>query len=176
MKFNETSLKGAFVIDLDFIEDERGFFARTWCKEAFEVQGLTTAMSQISISFNPRRGTLRGLHYQLKPYEEAKLIRCTAGSIYDVIVDLRPDSPTFKQWTVANLTGTNRKMLYVPEGCAHGFQTLEDETEVLYHISEFYHPEVARGIRWDDPTFKFDWPLSDRIMSERDKNFPDFNL
>jgi dTDP-4-dehydrorhamnose 3,5-epimerase len=175
MRFLESSLKGAFVIEPDLIEDERGFFARTWCKEVFDAEGLNTSLSQISISFNRRRGTLRGLHYQAKPYEEYKLVRCTSGSIYDVIADVRPESPTFKQWTAVDLNANNRKMLYVPPGFAHGFQTLEDETEVLYQISEFYHPEAARGVRWDDPSFQFDWPLSERIMSERDRNFPDFN-
>jgi dTDP-4-dehydrorhamnose 3,5-epimerase len=174
MRFNETSLKGVFVIEIEPIEDERGFFARTWSKEAFEACGLNTSLAQISISFNKRCGTLRGLHYQEKPYEEAKLVRCTSGAIYDVAADLRPDSPTFKQWTAVNLTAANRTMLYVPEGCAHGFQTLEDDTEVLYQISEFYRPEGAKGIRWDDPAFEFDWPLSQRIMSERDKSFADF--
>lgn len=175
MRFSETSLNGAFVIDLELIEDERGFFARTWCKEAFEEQGLNTGLSQISISFNARRGTLRGIHYQVKPHEEAKIVRCTSGSIYDLIADLRPDSPTFKRWIAVNLTSTNRKMLYVPEGCAHGFQTLEDNTEVLYLITEFYRPEAARGIRWDDPAFQFEWPIAERIMSERDRGFSDFN-
>ena len=175
MRFNETSLHGVFVIEIEPIEDERGFFARTWSKDVFEARGLNGSLAQISISFNKGRGTLRGLHYQAKPYEEVKLVRCTTGAIYDVAVDLRPDSPTFKQWTAVNLTSANRTMLYIPEGCAHGFQTLEDDTEVLYQISEFYRPECAMGIRWDDPVFGFEWPLSERIISERDKGFADFN-
>jgi dTDP-4-dehydrorhamnose 3,5-epimerase len=174
MKFAETALKGAYVIDMQPVEDERGFFARTWCREEFSAHGLNSDMAQCSISSNRQRGTLRGLHYQAKPHEEAKVVWCIAGSIYDVIVDLRPDSPSYKKWLTVELTATERRMLYVPKGFAHGFQTLEDKTEVLYQISEPYQPEYSRGIRWDDPTFEFHWPLSERIMSARDKAFPDF--
>jgi len=175
MKFKETSLPGVFVIEVEPIYDKRGFFARTWSRDLFEAKGLNSSLSQISISFNMKRGTLRGLHYQEKPYQEAKLVRCTAGAIYDVVLDLRSDSRTFKQWTAVNLAASSRTAIYIPEGCAHGFQTLEDETEVLYQISEAYHPESARGVRWDDPNFDISWPLAERIMSERDESFPNFS-
>jgi dTDP-4-dehydrorhamnose 3,5-epimerase len=154
--------------------DERGFFARTWCREEFEAHHLNPELAQCSTSFNKRRGTLRGLHYQDDPYAEAKLVRCTRGAIYDLIVDVRPGSKTFKQWLSVELTADNLLMLYIPEGFAHGFQTLEDDTEVFYQISEFYHPECSRGIRWNDPLFDLRWPIVSRIMSERDENFPDF--
>src|SRR5210317_898218 len=143
MTFTETKLKGAFVIDLEPIQDERGFFARTWCKKEFEAHGLNPNLVQCNTSFNKKKGTLRGMHYQTAPYEEAKLIRCTMGSIYDVIIDLRKESETLKQWYACKLTAENRKMLYVPEGFAHGFQTLEDNSEVFYQMTEFYHPEHA---------------------------------
>lgn len=174
MKFTETALKGAFVIDLQLIEDERGFFARTWCKQEFEAHGLNGNLAQCSLSYNQKLGTLRGLHYQPKPYEETKVVWCIAGSIYDVIVDLRPSSSTYKKWLAINLKAAERRMLYVPEGFAHGFQTLEDSTEVLYQISVPYQPEHSKGLRWDDPAFQFQWPLPERILSARDKTFPDF--
>jgi dTDP-4-dehydrorhamnose 3,5-epimerase len=154
--------------------DERGFFARTWCRQEFEAHHLNPELAQCSTSFNKRRGTLRGLHYQDDPYAEAKLVRCIRGAIYDLIVDVRPGSTTFKQWLSVELTADNLLMLYIPEGFAHGFQTLEDDTEVFYQISEFYHPECSRGIRWNDPLFDLRWPIEARIMSERDENFPDF--
>jgi len=173
--FKETKFKGVYILEIEPIEDERGFFARTWCEEEFKVYGLNSNLVQCNISFNKRRGTLRGMHYQIPPYEEAKLVRCTKGSIYDVIIDLRPNSKTFKQWTAIELTDENRKMLYIPEGFAHGFQTLEDDTEVFYQMSQFYHPECARGIRWDDLTFSVDWPVrGDVIISYKDKNWGDF--
>ncbi|HEY8185426.1 MAG TPA: dTDP-4-dehydrorhamnose 3,5-epimerase [Pyrinomonadaceae bacterium] len=174
MKFTETVLKGAFLIDIEPIEDERGFFARSWCKQELEARGLNSKVAQCSISFNREQGTLRGLHYQAKPYEEVKLVWCSVGAICDVIVDLRPDSPSYKKWVANNLTAENRRILYVPEGLAHGFQTLQDRTEVHYQISECYRAEYSRGIRWDDPAFQIDWPLSKRIISARDKMFPDF--
>ncbi len=174
MKFTETVLKGAFIIELEPNEDERGFLARTWCRREFEAHGLNTRIEQSSISFNRKVGTLRGLHYQAKPYEETKLVSCMAGAIYDVIVDLRVDSFTYKGWLAVDLTAANRRILYVPKGFGHGFQTLEDRTEVFYQISESYQPEFARGIRWDDPAFAFSWPLAERIMSERDRTFADF--
>ncbi len=174
MKFTPTPLPGAFVIELEFKEDERGFFARTYCQTEFEAYGLNPRLAQCNISFNRKKGTLRGMHYQAKPYEEAKLVRCTMGAIYDVILDLRPGSPTFRQWFVLELSAANRKMLYVPEGFAHGFQTLEENTEVFYQMSEFYRPECARGVRWDDPAFGIRWPIDAPIISRNDRQCPDF--
>ncbi len=174
MKFSETTLPGAFLIEIEPHRDERGYFARTWCREEFEAHGLSAELAQCSTSFNRRRATLRGLHYQAEPFMEAKLVRCTRGSLYDLIVDIRPESPTFKRWFSVELTGANLSMLYIPEGFAHGFQTLEDETEVFYQISRGYRQDAARGVRWNDPAFDFRWPLEDPVMSERDRNFPDF--
>jgi dTDP-4-dehydrorhamnose 3,5-epimerase len=174
MTFQETKLRGLFEIHLDLNPDERGFFARTWCQREFKRNGLNPTLVQCSVSFNARAGTLRGLHYQAPPYPEAKLVRCTRGAIYDVVVDLRPDSPAFKDWIGTVITNTNRKMVYVPEGCAHGFLTLEDETEVFYQMSEFYHPDLARGVRWNDPAFGIEWPGEVKQMSERDRAYPDF--
>ena len=147
MIFNETKLKGAFVIEPERLEDERGFFARTWCQREFEAHGLNPRLVQCSISFNKKKGTLRGMHYQVAPYEEARLVRCTMGAIYDVVLDLRPASSTCKQWVAVELTSENRRMLYIPGGLAHGFQTLKDNTEVFYQMSEFYQPEYVRGVR-----------------------------
>jgi len=175
MIFIETQLKGAFIIKPERLEDERGFFARTWCQREYEAHGLNSRLVQCNISFNEKAGTLRGMHYQAAPYEEAKLVRCTQGAIYDAIIDLRPESPTFKQYTAIVLTAQNRKMLYVPEGFAHGFLTLEDHTEVFYQMSEFYAPEYVRGIRWNDPAFNIQWPADVQIISDRDQNLPDFN-
>ncbi len=174
MIFTETNLKGAFIIDPERIEDERGFFARTWCQTEFEAHGLDTRLVQCNISFNAKKGTLRGMHYQASPYEETKLVRCTMGALYDVIIDLRPASPTFKQWIAVELTADNRRMLYIPGGFAHGFQTLEDSTEVFYQMSEIYHSESARGVRWDDPAFVVEWPLPDPIMSAKDRTYQNF--
>ncbi len=171
MLFIETKLAGVYIIELEKIEDDRGFFARTFCQREFEAHGLNPRIAQCSVSFNRRKGTLRGMHYQVAPYEESKLVRCTMGAIYDVAVDLRPDSLTHKQWMAVELTEDNRRALYIPAGCAHGFQTLVDDAEVYYQISEFYHPEVAKGIRWDDPAFGITWPLSDPILSERDRSY-----
>ena len=176
MIFVETRLKGAFVIEPERLEDERGFFARTWCQREFEAYGLNPRLVQCNISFNKEAGTLRGMHYQAAPYEEAKLVRCTQGAIHDVIIDLRPESPTFKQHTAVVLTAQNRKMLYVPEGFAHGFLTLEDHTEVFYQMSEFYAPEYARGVRWNDPVFNIQWPTAVQVISDRDRNYSDFTL
>lgn len=172
--FTETKLKGAFVIDLEKHSDHRGFFARTYCQREFETHGLKSGFVQSSISLNKLKGTLRGMHYQAVPYEEAKLIRCTRGAICDVIVDLRPESSTFKQYFSAVLSAENGKMLYVPERFAHGFQTLEDNTEVFYQISQFYSPEHGRGVRWNDPAFGIAWPPDERIILERDQCYPDF--
>ena len=177
MIFTETPLKGAFVIEPEIIKDERGFFARTFCLEEFAAHGLNPNVAQCNISFNPKKGTLRGMHYQAKPREETKLVRCTLGAIYDVIIDLRPNSATSKRWFAVELSADNRKMLYIPEGFAHGFQTLEDNTEVFYQMSEFYAPEQARGIRWDDPAFAIKWPPApERLISDKDQRYPDFTL
>lgn len=176
MTFVETRFMGVLIIEPQKLEDDRGFFARSWCKRDFEMNGLNSRLVQCSVSFSMKRGTLRGMHYQITPYQEAKLVRCTMGAIYDVIIDLRLDSPTFKQWLAVELTADNCRMLFVPEGVAHGFQTLVDRTEVFYQISEFYHPECARGVRWDDPTFGIEWPFSERVISDRDRQYPDFSL
>jgi dTDP-4-dehydrorhamnose 3,5-epimerase len=172
--FKETALKGAFVIEPERHEDERGFFARAWCAEEFEAHGLTRRMVQCNISYNKKKGALRGMHYQVAPYEETKLVRCTMGAIHDVIIDLRPASPTFTHHVTVVLTSENRYMLYIPEGFAHGFQTLEDKTEVFYQMSQCYAPQHARGVRWNDPAFGIQWPDAERIISERDQQYPDF--
>lgn len=174
MIFEETAVPGAFVIDIEPHEDERGLFARTFCRDEFEAHGLEPAVAQCSLSFNARRGTLRGMHYQVAPHSECKLVRCTAGSIHDVIVDLRPDSPTHCEWVAVELSATNRRALYVPAGLAHGFQTLADETEVLYQISVPFMPSHAHGVRWNDPAFQIRWPHADPILSARDAQYPDF--
>ena len=176
MLFAETKLKGAFVIELEPHTDERGFFARSWCRREFEAHKLNPNLVQCNVSFNAKKGTLRGLHYQTKPFEEAKLVRCTRGAVYDVIVDIRPDSPTFRHYVGVLLTADNRLSLYVPEGFAHGFLTLEHRTEVFYQMSEFYAPEAARGFRWNDPAFGIEWPSEVMIISERDRTYPDFSL
>ena len=174
MTFHETKLPGVFEIHLEPLPDERGFFARCWCQEEFENMGLNTRVAQCSVSFNTRKGTLRGIHYQAAPYSETKVVRCTRGAIYDVVVDLRPDSPAFKEWVAVVLTASNRHMVYVPEGCGHGLMTLEDETEVFYQISKFYNPKSARGVRWDDPAFQIAWPEKVEVISEKDRTYPDF--
>ena len=174
MIFTPTSLAGAFVIEPEPLADDRGWFARAWCRRELEAKGLTTQIVQCSISANARKGTLRGLHYQAAPHEEIKVIRCTRGSVYDVIVDLRPDSATFTRHFAIALTADNYRMLYVPAGFAHGFQTLEDDTELFYQISAFHSPEHARGVRWDDPAFQISWPPAERIISEADRGYPDF--
>ncbi len=172
MIFTETRLAGSYIIELQLVEDSRGFFARTWCQREFEARGLNPRLAQCNTSSNNKKGTLRGMHYQAAPHQEAKLVRCTMGAIYDVIVDLRLDSPTFKQWLAVELTAENRLMLYVPAKFAHGFQTLQDNTELFYQMSEFYYPELARGARWDDPAFGIKWPWPNPIMSDRDKSYP----
>lgn len=174
MIFNETKLRGAFIIEPQRLEDERGFFARTWCQREAEAHGLSPNWVQFNISFNKEKGTLRGMHYQVDPFAEAKLVRCTMGAIYDVIIDLRSESSTFKQYVSVILSAQNRKMLYVPEGFAHGLLTLKDDTEVFYQMSEFYVAESAKGLRWDDPAFGVQWPEPVRVISERDRNYPDF--
>lgn len=167
-----TPLDGAFVIEPELISDDRGFFARSFCQNEFRVHGLDTAAAQCNISFNRKRGTLRGLHFQAKPHEEAKLVRCTRGAIWDVIVDLREGSLTRYRWFSAELSADNHRSLYVPAGFAHGFQTLVDDSEVLYQMSEFYHPESARGLRWDDPVLGITWPYADPVLSLRDRSYP----
>ncbi|MBI2267303.1 MAG: dTDP-4-dehydrorhamnose 3,5-epimerase [Armatimonadetes bacterium] len=175
MVFTETRLKGAFVIEPEKLEDERGFFARTFCRTEFESRGLDPQVTQCSISFNAKKGTLRGMHYQAPPFQETKLVRCTMGSVYDVLLDLRQGSLTFKEWVAIELTARSRRILYIPEGFAHGFQTLEDGTEVFYQISVPYHPECARGVRWDDPAFGIEWPSAEnRIISPKDLEYADF--
>jgi dTDP-4-dehydrorhamnose 3,5-epimerase len=173
VKFIETGLPGAFVVEPEWLADERGFFARTWCAEEFAAHGLKDVLLQCSVSFNRRQGTLRGMHYQRPPREEAKLVRCTAGAVYDVIVDLRVDSPTYLRHFAVELTQANRQALYVPEGFAHGFQTLADDTEVFYQMSEVFAPECAAGYRWNDPAFGLEWPLEVSVISERDRTYPD---
>jgi dTDP-4-dehydrorhamnose 3,5-epimerase len=175
MTFTETPLSGAFVIRPKQLADDRGSFARTWCRSEFEARGLETKIAQCSTSLNRKKGTLRGLHYQARPFGETKLVRCTRGSIYDVIVDLRPTSPTFMRHFGVDQTAHETKMIHVPAGLAHGFQTLENHTEVFYQISEFYSPGFARGVRWNDPAFGIQWPADERIMSDQDRNYPDFH-
>ena len=174
MIFHPTQLAGVFEIDISQHTDERGFFARTWCRKEFDEAGLNADLAQCSISFNKERGTLRGMHYQARPFEEDKLVRCTAGAIYDVALDLRENSSTFRQWFGTVLSSENHRALYVPKGCAHGFFTLTENSEVLYQISAFYCPQAARGVRWNDPAFMIEWPGEVRVISERDKNLPDF--
>ncbi|MGI9205095.1 MAG: dTDP-4-dehydrorhamnose 3,5-epimerase [Woeseiaceae bacterium] len=175
MKFTETKLKGAYLIDLEPIGDDRGFFARAWCRKEFEAAGLDTRVSQANISFSKDKGTLRGMHWQRPPSAEIKLVRCIRGAIYDVIVDLRKDSPTFLQWIGVELTAENRRIILVPEGFAHGMQTLVDDTETYYQVSEFYAPEAEDGARPDDPAFNITWPLPVTTQSERDANWPNFD-
>ncbi len=172
MIFRETTLKGAWIIEPERLEDGRGFFARTWCRDEFEARGLSPDFVQCNVSYNRRRGTVRGLHYQDAPHAEAKLVRCTRGAIFDVLVDLREGSDTYLNWAAAELTADNRKMVFAPEGVAHGFQTLDDDTEVFDQMSEPYHPEWARGVRWDDPGLAIAWPLPEGIVSDRDRSLP----
>ena len=172
MKFQESPLAGAYTIEMDRLEDERGFFARSYSAEEFAARGLPAAMPQSSVSFNARRGTLRGLHYQAEPHAEDKLVRCTAGAIYDVIVDLRPDSPTARRWFGVELTAANHRSLFVPKGLAHGFMTLRDDTEVLYMISVPYAPGFERGLRWNDPAIGISWPTAPSVVSARDAAYP----
>jgi dTDP-4-dehydrorhamnose 3,5-epimerase len=176
MIFTETRLQGAYLIDIEKREDHRGFFARTWCQHEFGEHGLVARLVQANLSFNRQRGTLRGMHYQTPPYAEAKLVRCTRGAIYDVIVDLRPDSPSFKQWIGVELSAVNYRMLYVPEGFAHGFQTLEDNVEIMYQVTQFYTPEAEGGIRYNDPALGIMWPLEVTVISEKDAAWADFAI
>jgi dTDP-4-dehydrorhamnose 3,5-epimerase len=172
MRFIETALAGVYVIELEPFFDDRGFFARSWCKNEFAAHGLNTTLVQCNVAYSKKRGILRGMHYQIPPHAECKLVRCTAGRVYDVVLDLRADSPTRYQWLGFELTAANRRMIYVPEGFAHGYQALEDNSEVFYQMSEYYNREAARGVRWDDPAFGIKWPISDPVLSEQDRNFP----
>jgi dTDP-4-dehydrorhamnose 3,5-epimerase len=171
MRFTDAAIDGALIVELEPAADERGMFARTYCEEVFAQRGLVTHWPQCNTSFNKRAGTLRGLHYQAEPYPETKLVRCTRGAAFDVAVDIRPQSPTFKRWFATELSADNRRMVYLPGGVAHGFQALVDETELFYQMSEFYRPDYARGVRWDDPALGIAWPLANPLLSERDRNF-----
>jgi dTDP-4-dehydrorhamnose 3,5-epimerase len=169
--FTPTPLADVYLIDIERREDERGFFARTWCADELCGQGLQAQLAQCSVSFNRRKGTLRGMHYQRSPHEETKVVTCLRGSVYDVVVDLRPDSATRLKWFAAELSSTTLRMLYIPAGCAHGFQTLEDDCLLNYQISAFYQPESSAGVRWNDPAFQIEWPLPVSSMSERDASY-----
>lgn len=175
MRFIETEIPGVFIIEPELREDQRGFFTRTWCRKEFGGQGLVTDWVQSNVSYNHRAGTLRGMHFQANPHEEVKLVRCTLGAAYDVAVDLRPHSPTFRKWVGVEITASNHRAVYIPHGCAHGYQTLTDGTEVSYQVSAFFNSEAGRGVRWDDPSFGIAWPAcNSRIMIERDAGYPDF--
>jgi dTDP-4-dehydrorhamnose 3,5-epimerase len=174
MKFTATPLPGVHVIEPEPVKDERGFFARSWSAGEFGERGLHTSFEQCGISFTVKKGTLRGLHFQKPPHAEVKLVRCTAGAIYDVALDLRPESATFCKWFAVELTATNHSSLYIPEGCAHGLLTLTDNCEVYYQISARYHQASATGVRWNDPAFAITWPIADPMLSERDRMWPDF--
>ncbi len=171
MKFVPTLLSGAYVVEMTPLRDDRGFFARTFCSQEFAERGLNPNVAQCNASFNRKRGTLRGMHFQAEPHAEAKVVRCTQGVAWDVIVDLRAGSPTYRKWFGIELSAGARNALYIPEGFAHGFQTLTDDTEILYMMSESYYPESARGVRWDDPAFGIDWPIANPTMSERDRAY-----
>jgi dTDP-4-dehydrorhamnose 3,5-epimerase len=182
MIFRETSLKDAYIIELDKREDERGFFARAWCRREFEDHGLVPLIVQSNLSQSARAGTLRGMHYQAPPFEESKVVQCIKGALYDVLIDLRPESPTFKKWVGIELTEENNRMAYVPKGFAHGFLTLKDNTRAFYHVSQFYSPGSERGIRWDDPEFAIEWPKINEfissgglVISDKDRNWPLWN-
>ncbi len=172
MIFKETTLPGAYVIEPERINDHRGFFARFWCKEELQQHGLKSELVQSNVGFSYRKGTLRGLHFQKSPHAEVKVVRCTSGAIFDVIVDLRPESPSYQRWFGLELSEENRKMIYVPEGFAQGYITLADNTEMYYHTSEFYNAEAAFGVRFDDPAFGIQWPLVPAVVSEQDRNWP----
>jgi dTDP-4-dehydrorhamnose 3,5-epimerase len=175
MIFTETKIEGTFIVEPERLIDDRGFFCRSFCRHEFAQRGLNPEVAQCNISFNLFAGTLRGMHYQDAPHAEEKLVRCTRGNLYDVVIDLRGESPTFKQWIALELSAENWRMLYIPKGCAHGFLTLTDNTEIVYQMSEFYHPESGRGVRWNDPAFGIEWPEWNRVnISDRDRNWPDY--
>lgn len=174
MIFVATPLPGAFVVELEQHADDRGYFARAWCQREFAAMGLSHEVAQCNVSHTTRRGTLRGMHWQEAPYGEAKLVRCTRGSIWDVIIDLRPDSPTYTRHFGIELNSVSGRALFVPEGFAHGFVTLEDDTDVFYQMSQFHEPNAARGVRWNDPAFGIVWPISEPLLHPRDAHYPDF--
>jgi dTDP-4-dehydrorhamnose 3,5-epimerase len=176
MIFTETEIKGAYLIEPEFLNDERGFFTRSFCKEEFQKYGLETDIVQCNISYNKKKGTLRGMHYQVPPFEEAKIVSCTKGSIYDVVVDLRRDSATYRNWYGVELSADSYRMLFIPKGCAHGFQTLEDNCVVFYQMGEYYHPEYSRGIQWNDPAIGIVWPIPAGIISVKDQRYVDLKL
>ncbi|HVX62099.1 MAG TPA: dTDP-4-dehydrorhamnose 3,5-epimerase [Pirellulales bacterium] len=172
MKFQPTEIAGAWLVEIEPIEDERGFFARAWCQKEFDAHGIEPSLAQANLAFTRRRGTLRGLHFQAVPWQEAKFVRCVRGAAYVVAVDLRSDSPTYMSWAGVELTADNRRALYVPTGCAQGYQTLRDDTEMFYQMSQCYVPGMARGVRYDDPAFNIEWPLTPTVISEADRNWP----
>jgi len=174
MIFKNTKIAGVYLLEPERITDDRGFFARMWCQTEFTEHGIDSRVVQCNLSFNPRKGTLRGMHYQRAPYEETKIVRCTMGAVFDVAVDLRRDSPTFKQWVGAPLTAENREMLVIPPGCAHGYLTLTDNAEVSYQMSAYYAPNHGAGVRWNDPAFDIRWPGDVTLIAARDGNYPDF--
>jgi dTDP-4-dehydrorhamnose 3,5-epimerase len=177
MIFKETELNGAYIIELEKLDDERGFFARSFCQREFQEHGLNTRIVQCNVSYNKKKGTLRGMHYQAKPFEEDKLVSCIRGVIYDVIIDLRPNSTTLGGWFALELSDDNCEMIYIPKGFAHGFQTLDDDTVVYYQMSEFYVPEYVQGVRWDDPAFGIKWPYPvPTVISEKDSSYEDFKI
>lgn len=174
MTFTETAINGAFIIEVHQIKDDRGFFGRSFCQKEFERFGLNGNMVQTNVSSNPKSGTLRGLHMQVSPFSEAKLVRCTKGSVFDVMVDMRVDSPTFKKWFGIELTEENFRMLYIPEGCAHGYLTLQDKSDVTYQVSQYYTPAAERGFLWNDPAFEIAWPIAPELISVKDQSHPLF--
>lgn len=174
MIFQETNLKGSYIIDIERHEDKRGFFARSFCQKEFKKLGLRTELAQCNISFNLNKATIRGMHFQKSPHEEAKLVSCLKGRVYDVIVDLRPNSETYCQWHSFELDENDYRMIYIPEGFAHGFQTLKNNSAVYYQMFEYFHAESGLGVRWNDPIFNIDWPLEVQNINERDKMYPDF--
>ena len=174
MKFQETKLAGSYIIEPEKLSDDRGFFARVWDQKIFGEIGLNPNIFQCNVSLTKKKGSIRGMHYQIHPYEETKLVRCTQGSIFDVIIDLRPDSKTYQQWEGFELSSENHKMLFVPEGFAHGFQTLVDNVEIFYQVSEFYTPNAEQGIRWNDDEFNIVWPLTPTVLSEKDSSWPNY--
>jgi dTDP-4-dehydrorhamnose 3,5-epimerase len=176
VKFTKLAIAGSYLVELERMADERGFFARTFCSREFEAQGLSGKLVQCSTSFNLKKGTLRGMHYQKAPAEEDKLVRCTMGALFDVFIDLRPASPTFRRWVGTELSADNRKALYIPKGCAHGFLTLADNSEIFYQMSEFWEPGHGAGVRWNDPAFGVEWPATPAILAPRDATYPDFSI
>jgi dTDP-4-dehydrorhamnose 3,5-epimerase len=172
MRFTETKIPGSFLIDVQKLGDDRGFFARAWCQQEFEEHGLVSRVVQANLGFSPRRGTLRGLHYQLPPFEEVKVVRCTRGAVFDVIVDLRPGSPAYQQWVGTELTADNHRTFYVPAGCAHGYLTLSEDAEIFYQTSHAFVPDAARGVRYDDPVLGIEWPAAIEVVSDKDRAWP----